>query len=202
MPDDDVTQTPEPAPAPTPVRGGKRRLMIFGAIILLNIGLLVLLLTQLLTPAFQAHADPLIEHPAPGFTLTLLSPQNGTRTLSLADFHGKPLVINFWASWCEPCKEEAPLLQNAWQQAHQQGKDVAFLGIDFQEAKGEALSFLQAYNITYPLILDTSGAVAGKYYIVSLPGTIFINRSGTVVSKVAQQITSQTLAHNLQLIES
>ncbi|HEX7737805.1 MAG TPA: TlpA disulfide reductase family protein [Ktedonobacteraceae bacterium] len=161
-----------------------------------------MLLTQLLTPASQAHTDPLIDHAAPDFALALLSPQKGTRILSLADFRGKPLVINFWASWCEPCKEEAPLLQNAWRQAHEQGKDVVFLGIDFQEAQGEALRFLQDYHITYPLVLDTSGAVAGKYSIASLPDTIFINRSGTVVSKVAQQITVQALARNLQFIES
>lgn len=198
MPDDDLTQTPAPATVPR----RRRRVLLFLVISLVNVGLLILLITQLLTPASQAHTDPLIDHAAPAFALTLLSPQNETRTIALADFRGKPLVINFWASWCAPCKEEAPLLQNAWQQAHTQGKDVIFLGIDFQEAKGEALNFLRDYNITYPLILDTSGAVSNKYYITGLPDTVFINRSGTVVSKVSQQITAQLLTHNLQLIES
>ncbi len=180
----------------------KRKLLIIGAISLVNVGLLVLLLTQLLTPASQAHADPLIGHMAPVFALTVLSSQAGSRALALEDLRGKALVVNFWASWCDPCKEEAPLLENAWKQAQAQGKNVVFVGIDFQEAKGEALGFLQAYNITYPLVLDTSGAVAGKYYITSLPDTIFINRSGIVVSKIARQITAQVLTSNLQLIES
>jgi cytochrome c biogenesis protein CcmG/thiol:disulfide interchange protein DsbE len=139
---------------------------------------------------------------APAFALTVLSSQGGSRALALADLRGKAVVVNFWASWCDPCKEEAPLLENAWKQAQAQGKNVVFVGIDFQEAKGEALGFLQAYNITYPLVLDTSGAVAGKYSITSLPDTIFINSSGIVVSKIARQITAQVLTSNLQLIES
>lgn len=187
-------------PVPESVGKRRRKLLIFGGITLLNAGLLILLITQLLTPASQAHSDPLVGHPAPTFALSRLTSQNGSSTLSLADFRGKAIVLNFWASWCSPCKEEAPLLENAWRQMQSQKKNVVFLGIDFQEARGQALSFLQAYNITYPLVLDTSGAVSGKYYINSLPDTIFINSSGTVVSKVTQQITSELLTHNLQLI--
>ena len=193
----------ENRPVPESVSKHKRRrkLLLFSGITLLNVGLLILLLTQLLTPASQAHSDPLIDHAAPTFSLSLLSSQANASTLGLAAFHGKPIVVNFWASWCDPCKQEAPLLENTWTQMQAQGKDVVFLGIDFQEARGPALGFLQAYNITYPLALDTHGAVANQYYIDSLPDTIFINRSGTVVSKVSQQITSQLLTSNLQLIE-
>ena len=122
------------------------------------------------------------------------------KTATTADLKGKVVFINFWASWCSPCKEEAPLLENSWKQMQAQGKDVVFVGIDFQEARPEALSFLQAYTITYPLVLDTHGTVAEKYDITGLPDTIFINRSGTVVGKVSQQITSQLLTQNLQLI--
>ena len=187
-------------PVPESVGKRRRKLLIFGGITLLNAGLLILLITQLLTPASQAHSDPLVGHPAPAFALSRLASQNSSSTLSLADFRGKAIVLNFWASWCSPCKEEAPLLENAWRQMQAQKKNVVFLGIDFQEARGQALSFLQAYDITYPLVLDTSGAVSGKYYINSLPDTIFINSSGIVVSKVTQQITSELLTHNLQLI--
>src|SRR5947209_5605261 len=119
-------------------RNNKRRILIFCAVSLLNVGLLVLLLTQLLTPASKSVSDPLVGHPAPNFSLAMLRPSTGE--LSLSNFKGKPIVLNFWALWCEPCKEEAPLLESAWKrmQTH-----VVFLGIDFQDSNSAALSFLQ-----------------------------------------------------------
>jgi cytochrome c biogenesis protein CcmG/thiol:disulfide interchange protein DsbE len=128
----------------------------------------------------------------------MLRPPNKESTLALMDFKGKAVVLNFWASWCGPCKEEAPLLERVWKQ--EQGKNVVFLGIDFQESSSNAINFLQSYNITYPAVLDAHGSVANKYGVTSLPVTIFINRNGIVVSKEAQELTAQILASNLQLI--
>ncbi len=102
----------------------RRRILIFCVASLLNMGLLALLLTQLLTPAPHSGSDPLVGHPAPNFSLALLRPSGGKSVLSLSNFKGKPFVLNFWASWCEPCKEEAPLLESAWKQVQAQGKDV------------------------------------------------------------------------------
>lgn len=163
-------------------------------------GLLALLLTQLLTPAPHVVSDPLIGQPAPNFSLTMLRLDSRKNVLSLANFKGKPVVLNFWASWCEPCKEEAPLLESTWKQVQAQGKDVVFLGIDFEEASNDGLSFLQLYGITYPLLLDANGTVAIKYGVTSLPQTIFINRNGTVMSRVPRELTAQVLSSNLQLI--
>jgi len=190
------------APGEEPVRQkrGKRRIVIFIIISLLNLGLLALILTQLLTPAAHTPSNTLIGHAAPGFSLAMLDAQPGQSVFSLANVQGKAIVLNFWASWCDPCQEEIPLLENSWRQLQGQGKDVVFLGIDFEETSGAGARFLQSYHITYPAVLDTSGSVANKYGIVSLPDTIFINRKGMVVSKVAQQLTSQALTQNLQLI--
>ena len=78
-----------------------RRILIFSAVSLLNVGLLAFLLSQLLTPAPKTSvSDPLIGHPAPDFTLAMLGPSSGKRALSLSDFKGKSVVLNFWASWC------------------------------------------------------------------------------------------------------
>ena len=199
-----MPETSEGAPAQVPARKKMRgrTILIFCGVSLLNAGLLALLLTQLLTPApAKTVSDPLIGHPAPDFSLAALrlSP-GGQNTLSLADFKGRAVVLNFWASWCDPCKEEMPLLEGSWKQMQAQGKQVVFLGIDFQEAASDATSFLQQQGVTYPAVLDASGSVASSYKIVSLPDTIFINRQGVVVSKIAQQLTTQTLAKNLQLI--
>ncbi len=193
----------ENAPVQEPARKNKRRrrILIFSIISLLNLALLALLLKLLLTPAPNAAvSDPLIGHPAPNFSLATLRPSTQQSQLSLSNFQGKPVVLNFWASWCDPCKQEMPLLENTWKQMQTQGKNVVFLGIDFQDLNKDGISFLQQFSITYPIVLDTSGTVAFKYGITSLPVTIFINQHGTVISRVARQLTQQTLSSNLQLI--
>ena len=178
----------------------RRRIIIFSVVSLLNVGLLALILTQLLTPAPNAVSDPLVGHPAPDFSLAVLRPQSSKSTLSLSNFKGRPVVLNFWASWCAPCKEELPLLERTWKQVQAQGKDVVFLGIDFQESNGDGMSFVRQYSITYPIVLDADGSVGFKYGITSLPQTIFIDRNGTVMSRVPSELTSQELSSDLQMI--
>lgn len=198
--DSDMSELAENIPVQRSVQGHKQRhrILIFCAVSLLNIGLLVLIWTQLLTPATGAQSNTFIGHAAPNFSLTTLRPFNKQSMLSLMDFKGKAVVLNFWASWCGPCKEEAPLLERTWKQ--EQGKNVVFLGVDFQEPGSNATYFLQSYNITYPAVLDAHGSVANKYTVTSLPVTIFIDRKGIIVSKEAQELTAQILASNLRLI--
>ena len=176
----------------------RRRILIFCVVSLVNVGLLALLLTQLLIPAPHAVSDPLVGHPAPDFSLAMLRPFTGKSTLSLSNFKGKPVVLNFWASWCAPCKEEMPLLESTWKQV--QGKDVVFLGVDFQDSNSAGINFLQANSVTYPIVLDADGSVAFKYGVTSLPQTIFINQHGTVMSRVPRELTPQVLSSNLQLL--
>lgn len=178
----------------------KRRIVIFCVVSLLNVGLLALILTQLLTPATHSVTDPLVGHPAPNFTLVLLHSDSGKSALSLSNLKGKPIVLNFWASWCQPCKEELPLLENAWKQIQAQKKNIVFLGIDFQESNSDASSFLLQHGITYLAGLDADGSIANKYRVSSLPQTIFIDRNGTVTSREPQELTTQELSRNLQSI--
>ena len=189
---------------PVPKRKGsrKRSITIFIVVTLLNIGLLIFLWTQLLTPAQNAAQgqnqanDPLIGHPAPNFTLDALSLRPAS--ISLANFKGRPVVLNVWNSTCGPCVKEAPLLQSQWQRAQSQG--VVFIGIDFQDTKSDGLSFLKKYSVTYPNVLDVSGSTAISYGVTGTPETIFIDRQGVVVSRVPYELTEQTLQSNLQLI--
>ncbi len=178
----------------------RRKLLLWSVISLVNVGILALLLTQLLTPARVAVSDPLVGHPAPNFSVAMLGTTSGQGLLSLADLKGKVVVLNFWASWCAPCKEELPLLEQQWEQAQAQGQDVVVVGIDFEEASSDAANFLQLYHITYPIGLDADGSVASNYGITALPQTIFINRQGTVVKRVAGELTAQVLSSSLQLV--
>ncbi len=189
-----------PVQESVPKNKHKRRITLFCVVSLLNIGILALILTQLLTPATHSVSDPLIGHPAPDFSLVMLHSDSGKSALSLSDFKGKPIVLNFWASWCQPCKEELPLLENAWKQMQAQKKDIVFLGIDFQESSSDAMSFLQLHGITYLAGLDANGSIANKYGVTSLPQTIFIDRNGKVTSREPQELTTQELSRNLQLI--
>jgi len=177
-----------------------RKILLFCLVSMLNVGILTFILIQLLTPAIHSVTDPLVGHPAPNFTLVLLHNDSGKNTLSLSNLNGKPIVLNFWASWCQPCKEELSLLENAWKQMQAQNKNIVFLGIDFQESNSDASSFLQQHGITYLAGLDTDGSIANKYGVSSLPQTIFIDRNGTVSSREPQELTSQELSKNLQLI--
>jgi cytochrome c biogenesis protein CcmG/thiol:disulfide interchange protein DsbE len=198
-----ILQTEKQMPVPKRKGSRKRSITIFIVVTLLNIAVLIFLWTQLLTPAQnnaqdQSRAsDPLIGHPAPNFTLDALN-LHPTASISLANFKGKPVVLNVWNSACGPCVNEAPLLQSQWQ--HVQSQGVVFIGIDFQDTKSDGLSFLKKYGVTYPNVLDASGSTAINYGVTGTPETIFIDRQGVVVSRVPYELTGQTLQSNLQLI--
>ena len=146
-------------------------------------GLLGLLVWDL---THQKHAPP-IGAAAPSFSLRRI---DGTGTLGLASLRGKAVVLNFWASWCTPCKGEAAMLENAWQQYRSQG--VVFLGVDYHDVTSDARTFLTHHGITYPTVLDGSGAVGDRYGLTGVPETYFIDRRGRLVgSHVVGTITNQ-----------
>jgi len=200
-PKDQIEETGEAlARPPKRKRSRKRSILIFTVVSLLNVGLLALLWTQLLTPAqpnSSQQSDPLLGHSAPNFSLAALNTQNQQK-LSLANFKGKPMVLNFWSSTCVPCKDEMPLLETQWERM--QGKGVAFLGIDVEDTTSDGLSFLQQHGVTYPSVIDSGGSTLVSYGVTFTPETIFIDRTGKVVSAVRMEITSQQLQDNLNAL--
>jgi cytochrome c biogenesis protein CcmG/thiol:disulfide interchange protein DsbE len=116
--------------------------------------------------------------PAPAFTLERLDTEG---TLSLASLRGKAVVLNFWASWCIPCKDEAPLLEEAWQQHRDRG--LVVLGVDAQDFKGDARKFMARYGLTYPIVHDGKGSTLGSYGITGFPETFFVDRQGNLVGE-------------------
>ena len=135
------------------------------------LGLLVWRLTHQAKP-------PKIGGPAPAFSLRRLDTSG---TLALASLRGKPVVLNFWASWCVPCKGEAKMLEDAWRQYRSQG--VVFVGIDWHDVKSDARRFLDHHGVTYPTVLDGSGSITDRYGVVGVPETYFIDRRGRLVGE-------------------
>ena len=200
-----ILQADNQKPIPKRKSSRKRGITIFTIVTLLNVAVLAFLWTQLLTPAQNTTQglsqtnmnDPLIGHPAPNFTLDALNLRPDA-PVSLSSFKGKPIILNVWNSTCLPCINEAHLLQSLWQKVKSQG--VVFIGIDFQDLKGDGLSFLKKYSVTYPNVLDVSGSTAISYGVTATPETLFINRQGVVVSRVISELTEQSFQSNLQLI--
>ena len=121
--------------------------------------------------------SPLIGQQAAPFTVTLFD----GKKLSLDDLRGKTVFLNFWASWCPPCRAEARDLEAAWQRIKDSG--VVFLGVDIQDTEEDARAYLKEFNVTYPNGRDLTGKVAVDYGVWGIPETFFIDPQGRITYK-------------------
>jgi cytochrome c biogenesis protein CcmG, thiol:disulfide interchange protein DsbE len=126
--------------------------------------------------AGTAGSVPVAARPAPAFTLPLF----GGGQFDLAASRGKPVLINFWASWCIPCEEEAAVLE-AGSKAY--ADRVAFIGVNVQDTEPLARDFMRRFGVTYPNGRDASGAIAVEYGMSGVPETYFVDRNGQLVRK-------------------
>jgi cytochrome c biogenesis protein CcmG/thiol:disulfide interchange protein DsbE len=119
------------------------------------------------------------EHPvAPTFTLPRLDKD---ATLSLDSLRGKAVVVNFWASWCEPCKDEAPMLQAAYERYRDRG--LVVVGVDVEDFRSDARAFMRRYGMTYPVVHATNKRLVGSYGVTGYPETFFVDRAGRLVGE-------------------
>ena len=135
---------------------------------------------------------PLIGKPAPAFALK----EVGTgRTIDMASLKGKPVIINFWATWCGPCWEEHPVLVA---NARMLQPNVQFLGVVFQDEESKILSFLQQRGSSYPTLVDERGKTAIAYGVGGVPETYFLDANGVIRAKYSGPMSSDILQENLQ----
>lgn len=120
-------------------------------------------------------------------------------TLSLVQFRGKPVFVNFWASWCPPCRAETPDLVKMYRKF---GGNIVFLGVNLTDSDSvlAAKGFIQYYRIPYPVLEDAKNAVGKEYDIIAIPTSFFINREGIIVSRVTGGMTSSVMQRNFSAL--
>ncbi len=183
-----------------PVGLSGRSVIGFVATTLATAALLLVLLVRLIAAGAatnSAAGSPLVGHAAPNFTITLWNGQPGQK-LSLSALKGKPVVLNFWASWCDSCTEEEPLLEKTAQQYAPQGVD--FVGIAYEDVQSDGAAWLQQQGVTYPSGPDSSGAIAIAYGLTGVPETVFIDRNGIIQYKFGGLLDDGTLARHVQAL--
>jgi cytochrome c biogenesis protein CcmG/thiol:disulfide interchange protein DsbE len=111
--------------------------------------------------------------------------------LGLAELRGTPFVLNFWASWCIPCREEAPILAQGWREHGPRG--VLYLGLNMQDVTDDALAFIEEFAVRYPNVREPDRATAQAYGATGIPETYFVSARGRVVGHVIGVVTDEQL---------
>lgn len=153
-----------------------------GVLVLILLAFVLLLAARLIqTNQSEQRASGV----APAFTFTTFDGQ----TISSTDLLGKGVVLNFWASWCDPCRDEAAMLEQTWQR--EKDNDIVFIGLDYLDQEPAAKAYMAEFGITYPSGPDLQSAAARRYGIKGVPETFFINPQGSITDIVIGPIVSQ-----------
>ncbi len=140
--------------------------------------------------------SPLVGRPAPGFNL---QPLAGGEPLSLRDLRGTPVVLNFWASWCVACRDEAAVLEAGHLRHEKEAGSIRVIGIAVQDTPEEAMAFARRYGKTYFLGLDNySGEISLNYGLYGVPETFFIDREGIVRFKQVGAVTTEIMRREVE----
>jgi cytochrome c biogenesis protein CcmG/thiol:disulfide interchange protein DsbE len=164
------------------------RLALAISIVGVAIGLLAFGFTR---DARYIHS-PLIATQASSFALTLFD----GKEIRLEDFRGEAVVLNFWASWCIPCRAEAVALENAW--LKYRDRKVVFIGVNIQDKEDDARAFMREFGITYLNGTDPSGKIAIDYGVWGIPETFFIDPQGRITHKHAGELPPPIIQAKLE----
>jgi cytochrome c biogenesis protein CcmG, thiol:disulfide interchange protein DsbE len=146
------------------------------------------ILVVVATGVLTANSAPHALKPARPFALTAVT--GGAGDVALSHYDGRPVIINFFASWCTPCRKETPLLGSFYRSQH--GR-VLVIGIDANDQRGAARAFLHKYGVSYPVAFDPTATVTVSYGVVALPQTFFLNARHQIVRHVVGALTGRDL---------
>ncbi len=158
--------------------------------------LLIAALGWIFISADRAGTSTAGEIPAPreGFLapdFSLQTPEG--ETVNLSELRGQAVLVNLWATWCPPCRSEMPAIQKLYEEYKDQGFEVLAVNMTYQDDPQAVVPFAQENNLTFPILLEENGEMAGRYELRSLPSSFFINRAGFVQEVVIGGPMSEVL---------
>ena len=168
-----------------------RRVLIAGLAVVIPV-ILILFLNLGRNP--HRVRSPLIGKPAPPFSLKEVG---GDRVVSLESLRGRPVVVNFWSTWCVPCHAEHEVLTRS---ASTFGNSVQFLGVVYQDTEEKISQFLRQNGSAYPSVMDESGKTAIAYGVYGVPETFFIRSDGSIAEKFEGPLDSESLNEKLRMV--
>jgi cytochrome c biogenesis protein CcmG, thiol:disulfide interchange protein DsbE len=181
--------SPSARVAPADGRAPRRWLTLF--VVLVPVVAVLALLGYGFTREARYIPSPLLGRPAPAFTLPLF----GGDEVRLEELRGQVVFLNFWASWCPPCRAEARMLEAVWREYRD--RDVVFIGANIQDQKARALAFLDEFDVTYPNGMAGAGRIAIDYGVWGLPETFIIDREGRITYQHVGAIGRTTITTRL-----
>jgi thiol-disulfide isomerase/thioredoxin len=140
------------------------------------------------TAAFAQAGIPLLRRPVPPVDFLALLPDG--KTIRLSELKGKVVLLNFWATWCGPCRAEMPSMETLYQRF--KGRGLEILAVDCGETEREVNAFMGQFRLTFPAALDSSGKISGQYGITAIPSTFIINREGLIIARVVGSLNWNT----------
>jgi peroxiredoxin len=159
------------------------------------LGVIFLAVGSAFITAYTADDTPFdVGDPAPDFTLQNLEGE----PVSLSDYRGQGVMINFWATNCPPCREEMPAIERQYQQFKDQG--IQILAVNIAESNLVASRFADRYGLSFPILLDKDRSVTQRYGVIPIPTSFFIDKNGIVVAKVQSMMTDEMIREHLQAI--
>lgn len=144
----------------------------------------------------QEEKKPQASEPKPAQDFTLKD-LNGNE-VKLSSLKGKAVVINFWATWCYPCREEIPDLQKSYEENKDKG--LVILGVNIKENESKVSKFSKDYKMTYPILMDIEGTISDAYRVFGIPMSFFIDRNGLIKDSFIGMLTKEDLSKKLAAI--